>query len=159
MTAFATSYIRTDAATVTRYADVASVGTSQFPFSQSAGTFVVAFNSAKSNAGILGDGNTNNGLLYASISDLKTWNGSAGLTSANTWTLNALTKAGIAYDSAGRSLNLNGGTVASDANLMQTVTSMEIGSSFQGGKLNGHIRQITYIPRRFSNAELQARTV
>jgi hypothetical protein len=155
---FATSYIPTAASTVTRSADVASVGVSQFPYSQSAGSFIVAFNSAKTNAGILGSGNTADGLLYASISDLKTWNGTTGLTSANTWTLNALTKAGIAYDSAGRSMTLNGGTIASDSNLIQTITSMEIGSSFQGGKLNGHIRQITYIPRRLSNAELQSRS-
>jgi hypothetical protein len=155
---FATSYIPTGAASATRSGDVASVSTQAFPFSQSAGTFVVAFDSAKSNAGILGDGNASNGLLYASINDLKTFNGTSGLTSANLWTLNALTKAGIAYDSAGRSLNLNAGAIASDSNLMQTITNMEIGSSFQGGKLNGHIRQITYLPRRITSAELIART-
>jgi hypothetical protein len=55
---------------------------------------------------------------------------------------------------------ISGGTVVTDTSgTVPTVSQMFIGNyNNSSSYLNGHIRQITYIPRRISNSELQART-
>jgi hypothetical protein len=173
--AFATSVIPTAAATVTRNADVATVGVSQFPYSSTEGTLVAVWE----------HGENNNSAVAISIDD-KTLNnriglladGSTGLTRATSFIVtnggvaqvsiptgitnpSAINKMAGAYKVNDFAAVLNDGTVGTDtAGTIPTVDTVGIGSSRASPFffLNGWIRQITYIPRRLSDAELQART-
>jgi len=167
--AFATSYIPTAASTVTRNADVATVGVGQFPYSAMEGTLVI-------NADIMGTGNAALFSLDDGTSSNRVY-AVAGTTGVNgvivasnstvfnavvseTITQNVAFKSGIAYalDNANMATN---GTVSTDdtsAALPNGASTLRIGRSVGGVYVNGHIRQITYIPRRLTNAELQSRT-
>ena len=155
---FATSYIPTGAATATRNADVASVSTQAFPYSATAGSFVLSFLAGTAN-GLIGDGSAASTILYSFGQQARSYNGTTMLSAGNNWTSNAVSKAAVAFDASGRSLVVNAGTAATDALAFQSVTRMDLGyTGLSGGYLNGHIRQITYLPRRISNTELQTRT-
>jgi hypothetical protein len=178
--AFATSYIPTDAATVTRNADVASVATSQFPYSATEGTVVfngdfVGVGSVVPGLFTLSDGTPANfptaswvaGWTSASVTSLgrRASNVSATtITSSQTLTANIPFKAGAAFAVNGTdALTVNGGTVETQAGVTSAYTNdiLRLGTFVAGGNpgnLNGHIRQITYIPRRLTNAELIARS-
>jgi hypothetical protein len=170
--AFATSYIPTAASTVTRSVDVASVGLSQFPHSTTEGTFVASVSAlnaaAPSTAVNLGDttaGTERNQLrLNLNKADAVALIGGniAGLaSSANTTSSNTVAKMAYAYKAGDMAVVLNAGTVAtSSLSAVPTASLMRLGMYVPGQPeaLNGHIRQITYIPRRLTNAELIART-
>jgi len=93
------------------------------------------------------------------------WTGDVG--GVNQWDIdianpaaNTITKVGGAYKLNDIAASVNGGAVTVDTSAtIPTVTTLGVGNSASSNYLNGHIRQITYIPRRLSNAELQARTV
>ena len=162
---FATSYIPTGASSVTRSADVASVATSAFPYSASEGTLVV--NVARQSGGgnnwawgtdsiyndvILGNTNVNHRYGQGGTVNLIV---SGEQTSA---------KVAAAYTSGtGHAISVNGSaatTASSTAPNPNAATILYLGrEGAASGPLNGHIRQITYIPRRLSNSDLQARTV
>jgi hypothetical protein len=172
--AFATSYIPTAAASVTRNADVAFVATSQFPYSATEGSIVA---NASTLAGALGSNNT----LYTLGSDANNyfwnwvWSGAstlpritvfsagasqADLTSSSV-TANTPFKTATGYKVNDFAYTVNGATVATDTSgsLPAAATRFSLGSREDATfYFNGHIRQITYIPRRLTNAELQART-
>lgn len=161
---FATSYIPTGAATATRNADVASVSTQAFPYSSTAGSFVVNFQTfgvAANNPRLIGTELASDvSLLFVgSAVTVGTWNGSVALSVTGSNNTVVPLKAAIAHDGSGRAVCYAAGTVQSDANTAPSFTSMRIGSGNGGSTaLNGHIRQITYLPRRISNTELQTRT-
>jgi hypothetical protein len=159
--AFATSYIPTVASQVTRSADVATMTGTNFSswFNQTKGTFVVGYDSAASGFGVLGN-NTSGYVLASSTRDLKTFNGTTSVASANTLAVGAIGSGAVSYDSTGRSVVLNGGAIATAAGVLQTITTLFIGhdAAFSGARLNGHIRSVRYYPIRLSNAQLQALT-
>jgi len=105
------------------------------------------------------------GLRYNSVSASNLTVSSAGSIQV---TLNpgvpsaSASKLGSVYKTNDFAAAYNGGTVATTASgsLPVSVTKMDIGNlvGAAGTFLNGHIRQITYLPRRISNAELQTRT-
>ena len=165
---FATSYIPTTTASATRSADVAQVSTAAFPYSATEGTVVV--NATMTGTGaysvtLNGAGNTGNDALYIYNSGgylVQAYNSASLQANINTGVAEGVAaKIGAAYASNNFGLSANGGAVTSDPTYSQpTVDKLRIGSA-ANGSVGGqvYIRQITYIPRRLSNAELQARTV
>jgi hypothetical protein len=167
---FATSYIPTAAASVTRNADVAFVATSQFPYSATEGTLVanvslIAIKSTVQMYAELGDGTFNNrmGIYSASTTAeaiIDTVGSRQATLSIGSVTSGSAIKSALAYKLNDIAACLNGGSVSSDTSaLIPIVNVLAIGSqTARFADINGHIRQITYIPRRLTNAELQART-
>lgn len=167
---FATSYIPTGAATATRNADVASVSTQAFPYSATEGTLVVAWQLAQlsgSPAAIhLTDAAESNRIrINAHLSGInRSTITAAGALVDNIDTSTAatgITKYAIGGKSADYAVYRNGsaGGTSTNAGFPSGCTEMRIGRDAATGNFNGHIRQITYIPRRLANAELQTRTV
>ncbi len=172
--AFATSYIPTAASTVTRNADVASVGVSQFPYSATEGTLVVnaMLNGGASAAAAgdyyvsLSDGTIANSAhivdVNASISQVvasssATFNQSIGSRPAK----GAVVKLALAYASndANSAVNGTAGTTDTTVTLPPAASKLGIGIRADNAfPINGWIRQITYLPRRISNTDLTART-
>ena len=176
---FATSYIPNidTSAGVTRAADVASVSTQAFPYSSSEGTLVV-------NASVLStaSGNRSVATLYqASNSAITTGNNASGFgaTTADFYVINnsvdqavfyfnSAVTAGSPFKVGGfyKANNFNGsvngtvGTLDTSGSVPSGITEMRIGQSYLGTAtyLNGHIRQITYLPRAVTTPELAART-
>lgn len=160
---FATSYIPTRGASGTRSADLASVATSSFPYSAAASTLVVS--AAASPNGFfnyceLSASSSNFGLLLYQANTLDRAYVDNTFVSLGTSLPNVPKKLAIAYDGSNNGAVKNGGSVLSVGTTVSApAIKLSIGSSFTGGSVfNGHIRQITYIPRRVSNAELQSRT-
>jgi hypothetical protein len=158
--AFATSYIPTVASQVTRSADVATMTGTNFSswFNATEGTFTFSGDSLYGSGGFIGSTPTTGAILYANNNASRTFNGTNFITSANTYTNNVVFGTALGYSASGRSIVLNGGTVATDANLIQTPTAITLGGAFGGGYLNGHIRSIAYYNTRLPNATLQALT-
>lgn len=164
---FATSYIPTGASTATRTADVASVSTQAFPYSSSASSMVVSFDllGAGSSSYVLalqanGSSEGLNFLKAGGGSNITTYVDTSSV-SIGTAGINTTAKAGIAYDGVANGAVLNAGTVLSVGTTVSgAATRLSLGSFFnQNFQMNGHIRQITYLPRRITNAELQSRTL
>lgn len=177
---FATSYIPTGASTATRTADVASVSTQAFPYSSSEGTLVVNFSSVNSSSAqiTMDDGNSgydNYRSLYFNYGsgDIAVFEGSGGGSFVTNSTIyngpsstNFSGKAAYAYASASAGAAVNGAAASLSAsgspaaNLSRLGLGRDYGYGGADGIVTGaqHLRQITYIPRRLSNAELQSRT-
>jgi hypothetical protein len=173
---FATSYIPTGASTVTRSADVASVATSQFPYSASASSLVVSAQmmSVSTSGGfrsviLLSNETSSNriGLYNQQLStELRQLVVSGGSTQSNvalgSVTSNTTFKVGTAVAANDTNAALNGtlGTPDTTVTMPAAATMLTIGTYASNQEaLNGWIRQITYLPRRISDSELQARTV
>ena len=160
---FATSYIPTDSTTATRTADTASVSPQAFPYSSTEGTLVVAYNrpTAPSSTQVaLAFGPVAAGSLVSASGETTTGWYANGVNP--TGVVNGTNKVGIAFNSTGAFAAVaNGGTAASSSasDWTGTSTSLNIGNrSDTIRNINGYIRQITYLPRRVTNAELQTRT-
>jgi hypothetical protein len=172
--AFATSVIPTTTTALTRAADVASVNTLSPWFNASAGTTYfegVTFDSlaAAFPRAFQFNDSTNNNVIQI------TRNNSSGnarmsvvaggvaqaAADATAWTLNATTKAALAYATNDFAIVANGGLATTDTSgTVPTVSNLLLGSQALGASfINGYLRRITYYPRRLSNAELQAITV
>jgi len=177
---FATSYIPVGATTAgaTRNADVASVSTQAFPYSATESSIVVAYsiigneNGAGQgsqylgslNAGgneridMLAQGSGNGPLFYTIVggSTVVPLSGASTTVQVNTpW------KVGAAIKNADYAASRNGSTpttVTTAGAMPAAATELGIGAATFGAQLNGHIRQITYLPRRISNTDLVTRT-
>jgi hypothetical protein len=157
--AFATSYIPTVASQVTRSPDAASLTGTNFSswYRQDEGTVYTAFSAFNSAPNILSGQGTTASIFYSSSLDLKTFNGTTGITTINKFSLNTTAKASLTYSTSGRSLVLNGGTISTSTGLFQTITQLSIGQSF-GGYINGYIQKIAYYPKALISAEIQGLT-
>jgi len=168
---FATSYIPTAAATVTRNADVASVGVSQFPYSATEGSIVAnvtPLNVAAARRAVQIDDNTENERY--TLSTNSTPNGlftvidggsSQAAIATGTPAANTNIKLAARYKVNDFALSVNGGAASTDTSGTLPIANllMRLGSGTSSTEpLNGHIRQITYIPRALANAELTARS-
>ena len=161
---FATSYIPTGAATATRNADVASVSTQAFPYSATEGTLVVSattFSTVATSgryAGLtLGAARLVD--LYAASTQYANYKTTDNQQTAfGTWQQSS--KIGAVYKADDYAFVANGTTVVTDTSTsgLETINTLSIGNFNSSTQLNGHIRQITYLPRRISNADLTART-
>jgi hypothetical protein len=173
---FPTSPIHTLGATVTRAADAISVAGASFPLSQTIGTVVVSAVCKPADATVLdrmweiGDGTANENIATArntgasptttnffgndggvgqwAIASTTTIANSASFKHAGTWALNDF------------ATSLNGDTVTIDtAGTLPTVTTLYLGYTPSAAReWGGYIKQITYLPRRATNAELQTKT-
>lgn len=164
---FATSYIPVGATTAgaTRLADVASVSTQAFPYSSTDGTWVANFQTLYSGT------TSSTGLFLTLDADLNkrilyTITGNDTISSKDASTIITATgditgspsKSASAYDPFGRYVVSNGGTVASGAITAGYASGSVVNINNSGAPVSLWLRQITYLPRRISNTELQTRT-
>lgn len=170
--AFATSYIPTTTATVTRIGDIATVPVSAFPYITTEGTLVVhaATYAPKDYAfgAELGDGTYNNrvSVISGAVGSNSMFVDAAGVRPAffgvaGVAGANMFYRAAIAYKVNDFASSVNGGNLqtTSSGAVPTGITTLHLGKFGGGGNiLNGWIKQITYLPRRLTNAELQART-
>jgi hypothetical protein len=170
--AFATSVIPTTTTALTRAADVASVNTLSPWYNASEGTLFaeyVASNSSQNNAATAFSDGTNNNRMVIRATNASAQTAFIGVSSGSTqWAgviatalLNTITKSAFGYKVDDIAWVRNGGTVGTDATpaVIPTVTGLKLGADGDGTLfLNGHLRRISYYPRRLSNAELQAIT-
>jgi hypothetical protein len=173
---FATSYMPNGSSVsgATRNADVASVSTQAFPYGATEGTVVI-------NASVLTVSNPNTAMLYSFYADASNfinsfiWSGApstprgtvtspAGADQANltagTVSANTAFKTAFGFKASDFGFSLNGSAASTDGTgtMPSTSAKLELGAQASGTLLSGHIRQITYLPRRISNTELQTRT-
>ncbi len=179
---FPTSYIPTSTAATTRAADAASMTGTNFSewYRQDEGTFVVGFDAPNipsdtatycrvysahggTNANsidMLINGGWNPDRIVAMIS-------AGGVASfdpagtANGWVAAPVAYAvnATAYKADSFATSWNGLAAATDsAGALPVVNQLNIGGYLSASQLNGHIRSITYYPKRLANAELQALT-
>ena len=156
--AFATSYIPTAAAAVTRNADVASI-TSMPWFNASQGTFAtrsIANTSAASPAELVLIGTTSNGFNANGAGISRWWNGTTNISSSSSATNGGVLSQALAYTASTRSICAEGGAVVSDANIPfnTTPTGLYIGSNGTSQFINSHIKTITYYNVKFTNTQL-----
>jgi hypothetical protein len=170
---FATSYIPVGAtsAGATRNADLAGVSTQAFPYSATEGTMVIngavlstvaanrgAF-SLNSADGYIAIGNNVSG-SGATSADFYTLPGGTFLAASGAVTAGTPFKAAAVYKASDFALSANGAAAvpSSSGTLPTAATDARIGRIGSSSYFNGHIRQITYLPRRISNAELVTRS-
>jgi len=175
---FYTSYIPTTTATVTRSADAALVNTSQFPYSATEGALIIEATAVNTTTGTPGagtatvasvtDGTSSNRfqLSRASTTSIITYSvfsstvNQTSLSTVTGWSNNTTNKIAIAWKQNDFALSFKTDALltSTSGNLPVGINRLNIGSRDGIGFWGGWIRQITYIPRRITNAELQART-
>lgn len=169
--AFRTSYIQTAGATVTRAADVATMALGSW-FNAAAGTILVEASvpvlggSGFKAAAVLSDGTTNNymGVLHdqagTTFYEQVT---SGGVSQANFGSFGAITagvpqRLAFAYSANDFAGCRNGGAVSTDTSgSVPSVTTLGLGG-FVSQQLCGHIRRLSYWPRRLPDNVLQSLT-
>ena len=164
--AFATSYIPTTSATVTRNFDNLSITSTNFAswFNQTTGTFAVQYDvGSYATTPAAFTVNPGAGFNANGSGNARWWNGSTNVITANAvTTLNTTRKEAMAYAASSRAICLNGGAVASDANVPfpGALTGMYFGNAYGGGtqNINGHIRSFSYYNYTLTNAQLQGIT-
>jgi hypothetical protein len=172
--AFATSYIPTTVATATRAADAATMTGTNFSswYNQTEGTLYGTFSlnavtGKISVAASIDDATLNNFISLARVSGLS---GSArivsgGITQSDV-SLGAISsitnyKVASAYKLNDFAASINGGAAGVDnSGSVPVVSQFVIGTASADAniRINGHIRQLTYYPRRLTNNELRALT-
>jgi hypothetical protein len=166
--AFATSYIPTVAAQVTRNADLTSMTGTNFSgwYNQPEGSFVVEFTPDTTVASNLVRVLTVSQAAAASrVVDIypnagvwASFNGTANLLDGAATVTSVPQKFVAAYKTGDYAICFNGGTVVTDTTAtVNSPTQMAIGYFPSGNvqQLNGHIRQIAYFNTRLPNAQLQ----
>lgn len=172
---FPTSPIITYGATATRAADNISIATSAFPYSATAGTlyseYAMAFDStgyttsAFVSCGI-DDGSTDNMIRNQIYSGnvQSYYRGTSSTTfnvSIGAYVPDSFIKHAQSWENAvSASAVVDGGTVYNDSTLsaFSSPTTFRVGNIISSSYLNGHIKALSYVPRRKSDAELQAET-
>ena len=171
--AFPTSYIPTTTATVTRAADVASIGSSAFSgwYRQDEGTFYTENQLLPGNlaAGFPGVFSVNNGsgtnqimVYWLNSTSPQLYVRESGTITAG---VNGVVIAGSLARIAGRyatndaAISANGSTVQSDTSVvLPTPDRLQIGAQAGSALNSGHIRRLSFWPTRLPNSTLQAIT-
>ena len=173
---FPTSYIETTGSTATRAADVASIPVADFGFNDNAGTVFVE-------ASVLNDQNANDRRIleisdgtisnffsfYQDVSageNIYIANQSGGSLTANfdtgfTITESSIFKAIATLKDNDVAASVNGGSITTDTSTTISSALSEVNIGYLGGgtqQLNGHIKSITYYPRRLTDAQIQELT-
>jgi hypothetical protein len=168
---FATSYIPTTVAQVTRNADVTTMTGANFSdwYNASEGAFVTWYSSfaavsvAAKAVVATNDGTTAN-RIYGFVSTsgrptmLVSTLGAVQVNMTNDIiSADASAKTSMVYKVDSFAVASNGGTVTTDAlGTIPTVTKLDIGCFASATQLNGHVQQLYYYPQRLLNAEAQA---
>jgi len=176
---FATSYIPTSGSQVTRSADVASIPVTAFGYNDQAGTVVVEFDTdvplgSRVNNGVfsLRDNSTDADdlvRLYLAGNDnlnaqVKSNNSTVFATGIQTdLPEQSETKAVIGFTSGSYAASVDGGAVQSLSTsttypVAGEITELAIGEINGNAYLNGHIKSLSYFPRRLTDAQLQELT-
>lgn len=173
---FATSYIPTTTASVTRTADSAVMTGTNFSswFNPVQGTFVVAASAYNSVNGVfsqpsaygVSDGTSNNFIevsrlaTSAAVRSRVTTGGASQFNSINSsWPVDVIAKVGTTYKVNDFAAVLSGGTVFTDATgTIPAVDRLQIGGLAVASIWTGHIRTLQFYPQRLPNAQLQALT-
>jgi hypothetical protein len=175
--AFATSYIPTTSAAVTRQADSAIVNPISSFYNQAEGTLFAEAVAGTTNgtasgihqqtvvqllenntgdilAAIYRPNSTTNGAFFVGNSGTQADLSQAGFTAGTNARLAAV------YKVNDFALSVNGAAATTDTSgSLPTATTLRIGRyGTSSGFLNGHIRRIAYFPKRLSNALLQSLT-
>jgi hypothetical protein len=166
MASFATSYIKTEAATVTRSADVASVNTLSPWWNASAGTFFIenTFGSYGNQPIALSDqAAVGNAWIYGDSGVIKSYiaGPNISISSGVSVSVNTYAKSAFAFGADGKAISVNGSTPVVSANTTAPTASTQLSlGNWPGGpySINGHIKRVSYYPRKLSSAELQALT-
>jgi hypothetical protein len=165
---FVTSLIPT-VATATRNPDIATVNPQSFPYGTSEGTVVVRTLLAPKSTGSPGiysldDGTTDNAFpsFYSTLVFVSSRVGGSPIFSTSSASLPAgssVFKQAFAYKNADYAVSFNGGAATTQASgaIPTGINRFQLGA-YNTQYINGHIQQVTYIPRRLANAELQARS-
>jgi len=165
---FPTSYIKTTGATATRALDIPQINVSNF-INKSAGTFLATFNyTDPTNVApnyVLG-GPSNVRVFYNNVgtSHWQSFDGSA-VTTFGAVDSGEVYKLAVAIKTDSNiSTAKNGDIVATSTSGTALMTNIEsspllaIGGGDASQKLNGHIKSITYYPRRLTDAQIQRLT-
>lgn len=166
--AFATSYIPTTSAQVTRAADNISLATSAFSFSATEGTVSAAAdapNISTNNLGVFALGTSASVIMrYFRQTDAQpvfqvvdtTTQATLGL--GATWTTSASVKSAMAYRVDDFAASKNGGApvTATSGTVPAVAASLVFGNAAGIGYLNGHISRLTYWNTRLPNTTLQS---
>ena len=163
---FPTSYIKTQGSTVSRAADVASIDVDQFGYNQSEGTLFVdfnTFNALTQNSPVSIGANSSNAMGIYAINSYQLRNlvaNSSDVLLDNGTVSSAKNKIAGCYKLNNFAVSLNGNTASVDTSgaPQASPTTMYIGAFVTTNKFNGHIKSITYTPKRLSNAKLQELT-
>jgi hypothetical protein len=170
--AFITSVIPTTTASATRSVDLASVSTQAFPYNATEGTLVVYYqpvyelSTYRTQINLTNDAGTN----FARTRAFQTSTNIGANNQVQEGTLQVdylssgvaspyLIKTGIALKANDFANSTNGSAATPDTSGSMPTGITKLG--FNGGAFDigaTYIRQITYLPRRLTNAELQART-
>ena len=160
--AFPTSYIPTSGSTATRAVDIASIATSEFGYRDDEGTVVVEwdatdvsyhvvnFNSNSSNRWVLYHNGVDkiNGFIQDS--------GTVVMNSNIGPVIGGLNKTAMSISPDSGDVSQNGAAVVSDTSVsVPSISNLIIGNAESGSSyINGHIKKLTYIPRRLTNDQL-----
>ncbi|MGB3830921.1 MAG: hypothetical protein WA975_03545 [Mesorhizobium sp.] len=171
---FATSYIPTTGAQVTRAADNIRLATAAFPFNPSEGTLAInadvqGKNSLDNRVAVIANASALERALdinrassgAVNFTVMKGGSATSNISSVNTDTLGQPMRLAGVYKVDDFAGCLNGGTVVIGASgaVAGVVTALYLGAYPTNIRyLNGHLRSLIYFPRRASNAELQAMT-
>ena len=167
--AFATSYIPTTTAALTRNADVATMTGTNFSdwFNASEGTFACKFQlkstSQVSTSMLSANGGSTNNRIEIGLRSTGTNVSVVTVSAATTAILDFgspttnVTNQTIAYKENSFAGAKNGGTIGTDsAGTIPTVSVLDIGSRASSAFCNGWIQNVNYWPQRVTNNEAQA---
>ena len=165
MSSFATSYIPTTSAAVTRTADQASMTGTNFSswYNQAQGTFYVESNPSQSISAwyILTNQNSASGrIMYSNGSGIYSYDGANIGTFTSSTVANGIYKTACALTPTVNTNTADGNiptTSITNGNILYS-TALYIGNSAGFFTMNGHIRKINYYPVALSSAVLRALT-
>lgn len=163
---FASSYIKTTGSAVTRAADDISLALSALPFSATAGTLAMEFvrlsSSQTSIAALSAGASTERIQLFGgTITSLYVEDGGVAQASINAGAsaVGVASKLAAAWSANDFAASLDGATAVTDASgTIPAVTDLHIGSNAlgTGNHLDGHLKSLTWLPRRATDAQLEA---
>jgi hypothetical protein len=167
--AFATSYIPTTGAALTRNADVATMTGANFSdwYNASEGTFAVKFDTPATTPNAFEARATSGNTDFIRIARSNTagyvriFSGSAeqaGLLPSygGSWATGVTVVGAYKVNSFAAAVAGNNVSTDSSGAVPTNMTNANLGTSAGGGYLNGHLQRISYWPQRLTNAEVQA---